>query len=76
MMCTPKYDEITLRYAMENMAWMAAYLTQPDRNIRVIMTFEDLYQIKRLLEERFCHKIDENGVTYMENKPKKGKKKA
>ena len=61
-------DKITLRDAMETPIWMTIWLDDPDRNIEVTMTYEDLYWIRRLLEEHYEHKKDESGITYMENK--------
>ena len=38
-------DKITLREAMETPAWMMVYLTEPERNIDVTMTYADLFKI-------------------------------
>lgn len=45
-------DRISIRNAVETPFWMAIYATEPERDVEVRMTYEDLNMICELIDEK------------------------
>lgn len=54
-----EHDNITLRNAMENPAWLMVYAGEPERNIDVSMTYADLFAIYQWVK-KLPHQEAEN----------------